>query len=456
MFHSLRLATIGAGSVALVSDMTTAPTSTPPPPGTPAHGLTPGTARAALSYPKFRLVFIGLALSQIGTWMQNVTLPAYIQDRTGRPALVGVAIAVQLGPLLLFSIPAGALADKVSKQKLMLAMQSASAVLTLGTAYLVSRDASIWWIFAVQAGIGTANALNAPAFQASMPLLVHRTDLPGAISLNSAMINGTRVLGPVGAAVLGAIGLSIPWIFVINSATYLFFIAALILVVMPDVKADSLVTGWRRLGVGITIARNRLVLKRLLIGMCSFSAISLIFVGLFPSVAELNFGIAAESSTYRWLYATWGFGAFSGAISVGTFLSRFHRRVLIVHGFTGFAIALGIFSQLRDPVSPFLVGFALGFFYFMTATAITTSLQLNMKDGERASVMPLWFMVFGGTVPIGNLVGGVLFEVIGVRTVLGIGAAWALFLAWWLDLRRQPPESFLTEAEGGEAALPAA
>ena len=209
----------------------------------PAHGHKPGTARAALAYPKFRIVFIGLALSQIGTWMQNVTLPAYIQDRTGSPALVGVTIAVQLGPLLFLSIPGGALADKVSKQKLMLWMQSISAILTLGTAFLVARDSALVWIFLVQAGIGTANALNAPAFQASMPLLVHRSDLPGAISLNSAMINGTRVMGPVSAAILGAFGLSVAAIFTINAATYLFFIAALVLVQMPDVKADTLVRG---------------------------------------------------------------------------------------------------------------------------------------------------------------------------------------------------------------------
>lgn len=430
--------------------MPTVPPPVPPPTGPLRHGVTPGTARAALAYPKFRLVFIGLALSQIGTWMQNVTLPAYVQDRTSSPALVGVTIAVQLGPLLFLSIPGGALADKVSKQKLMLVMQTVSAVLTIGTALLVARDSSLLWIFLVQAGIGTANALNAPAFQASMPLLVHRSDLAGAISLNSAMINGTRVMGPVCAAILAAFGLSVAWIFVINAATYLFFIAALVLVKMPDVKADTLVRGWRQLGVGLTIARERLVLKRLLVGMFSFSLISLIYVGLFPSVAELNFGIAAESSRYRWLYATWGLGAFFGAISVGTFLSRFHRRVLIVRGFTGFGLALAVFSQLRDPLSPFAVGFVLGFFYFMTATAITTSLQLNLRDGERASVMPLWFMVFGGTVPLGNLIGGVLFEVIGARAVLGIGAGWALFLAYWLDLRRQGPAAFLSEADGGE------
>jgi MFS family permease len=433
--------------------MTTAQSPTSSPAEPPRHGLTPGTARAALAYPKFRIVFIGLALSQIGTWMQNVTLPAYIQDRTSSPALVGVTIAVQLGPLLLFSIPAGALADKVSKQKLMLAMQTLSLVLTLGTALLVARDSSLLWIFLVQAGIGTANALNAPAFQASMPLLVHRSDLAGAISLNSAMINGTRVMGPVLAAILAAFGLSVAWIFVINAATYLFFIAALILVKMPDVKADTAVRGWRQLGVGITIARNRLVLNRLLLGMFSFSLFSLIYVGLFPSVAELNFNIDADSPGYRWLYATWGFGAFFGAISVGTFLSRFHRRLLIVRGFTGFSISLAVFSQLRDQIAPFAVGFVLGFFYFMTATAITTSLQLNMKDGERASVMPLWFMVFGGTVPVGNLIGGVMFEIVGARTVLVVGAVWSMFLAWWLDLRRQPPSAFLSEADGGEAPM---
>jgi MFS family permease len=433
--------------------MSTAPLTSPAAAGPPNHGLSPGTIRAALSYPKFRIILLGLALSNIGTWMQNVTLPAYIQDRTGSPALVGWSIAAQLGPLLLFSIPAGALADKVSKQKLMLVMQSVSVVLTLATAFLVARDAAIWLIFAVQAGIGTANALNAPAFQASMPLLVHRSDLPGAISLNSAMMNGTRVMGPVGAALLGAVGLSIAGIFVVNAASYLFFVVALLLVHMPDVKAATMVRGWRQLGVGLQIAANRLVLKRLLIGMFSFSLISLIYVGLFPSVAELNFGIDAGSGTYRWLYATWGLGAFFGAISVGTFLSRYHRRVLIVRGFTGFGISLAVFSQLRDSASPFVVGFILGFFYFMTATAITTSLQLNMKDGERASVMPLWFIVFGGTVPIGNLIGGQLFELIGARWVIGFGAAWALFLAWWLDLRRQPPSAFLSEADGGEAPL---
>ena len=430
--------------------MTThAPIDTPP-----DHGHKPGTAAAAFSYRRFRIIFIGLALSNIGTWMQNFTLPAYIDGRTGRPALVGLMIFAQLGPMLVLSIPGGVLADRVSKQKLQLIMQSSSVVLTIAIAYLVSGNHALWTIFAAQLGIGIANALNAPAFQASMPLLVHRQDLPGAISLNSAMINGTRVIGPVLAAVLAVAGLSVSSIFLVNAGTYLFFIVALLIVRMPDVRSGNTTRGFRSLTIGLNIARERLVLNRLLIGMFLFSLFSLVYIGLFPSVARLNFDIAPDSATYRWLYATWGAGAFVGALSVGTFLSSIDRKVLIVRGFTGFAIALAVFSQLRDSVSPFPVGFVLGLFYFMTATAITTTFQLNMKNTERATVMPLWFMVFGGTVPIGNLLFGVVIEWIGARAVLGFGAAFALFLAWWVDLRKLPQTAFLPEEDGGEPFTP--
>ncbi len=386
--------------------------------------------------------------------MQNFTLPAYIQARTDRPALVGVTIFVQLGPLLILSIPAGVLADKVSKQKLQLFMQTAMAILTLILAFLVSRDAALWTLFCVQLFIGIANALNAPAFQASMPLLVHRQDLPGAIALNSAMINGSRVLGPVLAALLATLGTTTAQVFVVNAATYVFFIVALLVVKMPDVRGTFTEVGWRRLLTGFRIARDRKVLSRLLIGMFLFSLFSLPFVGLFPSIAQLNFGFDPLGNQYRALYAIWGLGAFFGAISVGTWLADVRRHTLIVRGFTGFAISLLVFSQIRDDVLPYPVGFVVGFTYFMTATAITTELQLNLKNTERASVMPLWFMVFGGTVPIGNLVFGVVIEWVGARAVLSFGALFAIFLAFWVDLRQFTRGAFLPESEGGERYTP--
>ncbi len=249
-------------------------------------------------------------------------------------------------------------------------------------------------------------------------------------------------------------GLSVAGIFVINAGTYLFFIIALLIVKMPEVGRGATEKGFRVLLTGLRTARDRLVLNRLLIGMFLFSLVCLPYVGLFPSVARLNFGVDPAGTTYRWLYAVWGSGAFFGAIAVGTWFSRIDRKVLIVRGLIGFSVSLAVFSQLRGPELAFPVGFVLGFCYFMTATAITTTLQLNMKNTERATVMPLWFMVFGGTVPIGNVLFGFLVEWVGARTVLMFGAVFALFLAWWLDLRRMPESAFLAEEDGGEPFRP--
>jgi hypothetical protein len=84
---------------------------------------------------------------------------------------------------------------------------------TIALAFLVAGEAPLWTIFGAQLAIGIANTVNAPAFSASIPMLVDRRDLAGAISLNSAMINGSRIIGPALAALLAALGVSIPQLF---------------------------------------------------------------------------------------------------------------------------------------------------------------------------------------------------------------------------------------------------
>ncbi|MEZ5297413.1 MAG: MFS transporter [Ilumatobacteraceae bacterium] len=127
----------------------------------------PGTARAALAYPAFRTLFIGTALSSVGTWMQNFTLPAYLDSRTGSAGLVGLMVFAQLGPLLLLSIPAGILADRINRTRLVIAMQTTMLTFSLVLAALVATDAPLWTLFAAQLAIGIANTVNAPAFSAA-------------------------------------------------------------------------------------------------------------------------------------------------------------------------------------------------------------------------------------------------------------------------------------------------
>ena len=411
----------------------------------PTHSHRPGTARAALSYRDFRLIWVGLFLSNIGTWMQNFTLPAYIEHRTGSAALVGLLVFTQLGPLLLLSIPAGVLTDRLPRRPYLISMQLVQMAFSVVLAGLVAGDFQLWTLFAVSLVIGIANALNAPAFQASVPLLVHRADLAGAVSLNSVMINASRVIGPGLAALLALLGATTAQLFLVNAVTYLFLVGALLLVTVPDVRGNHPEQGWRRLLSGINIARHRAALTRVLWTMCVFSVVCLPFVGLFPSVARRNFDMDVDGTGYKLLYTTWGVGACLGALAVGTVLAHFDRRRLVVIGLLLFSVSLAAFALVRLPAPAFPIAFVLGFAYFLTATALVTIFQENLADTERAVVMPLWFMAFGGSVPIGNLIFGPIIDAIGARWVLGLGALVAVGLARWGDLRRLPASAFLPQ-----------
>ena len=414
----------------------------------------PGTARSALRHRRFRLLFIGVSLSNVGTWMQNFILPAYLDARTGSAALVGVLVFAQLGPQLLLSIPAGVVADRVDRTRLVLAMQGTMMLLAFVIAALAATDSALWTLFVVQLAIGVANTVQAPAFNASLPTLVPREDLPGAVSLNSAMINGSRIAGPALAAVLASVGLDTWQLFAVNGLTYLFLMVPLSRVGLPTVTGGNDRRGWRALTTGLDLARRRRVLSRLLTAMALFSLVCLPYIGLFPSVARLNLGLDPVSVQYKVLYMVWGAGAFLGALSVGTVFAGADRHRLIVRGLIGFAVFLGLFAITADYALAVVVAVGLGFVYFMVATTMVTELQHNLRDTERASVMPLWFMAFGGMVPVGNLVAGPIMDAVGARWVLLVGAVAALGVARWSDLGRLGSPAFLADEESGVEVSP--
>jgi len=399
----------------------------------PAHG----TAAAALRNPNFRLLWLGLFASNIGTWMQTLVLPAYIAARTGSALWVGLFTFAQLGPLLLLSVPGGVLADRFPRRPWMLVMQAEQLVLSLVIAALVAGHSGLVWLFLVQLLVGIGNALNAPAMQGTMPNLVDPRDLPGAISLNSVMINGARVIGPVIAALLMTRGVTASQIFVVNAATYLFVIYSLVRITIPPIPKATDAQGWANLLTGIRIARRRTVLSRLLLGMTLFSLVCLPYVGLFPIVVERNFGLDPDGATYKWMYATWGLGACLGALAIGTVLAHTDKRRLIAPFFVGFAVCLTAFTSVTSATPAFPIGFVLGFCYFALATSMLTIVQQNLRSSERARVISLWFMAFGGTVGVGNLAFGPVVDEVGTRPVMYVGAGFALVLAWWCDVSRR-------------------
>ena len=388
-----------------------------------------GSARAALRVRDFRLVWFGSLGSNIGTWMQNVVLPAYVYHRTGKASVVGLLIFAQLGPLLFLSIPAGVIADRFDRKKWLISMQIVQLSFSVALATLALGTPPIWSLFAAAFGVGIGTALNAPAWSALLPSLVLPEDLSGAIALNSTVINGSRVVGPIIVAVFSQWGVTTAEFFYLNAATYLFVIFALLRVTVPDFVPDP-TQGWRRFTVGLSIARNRPVVRRLIVSLATFSLLSLPYVGLFPAVARLTFKIDESGATYKWLYATWGFGACLGGLAIGTVFSHLDMRRLIQWGFAGFSVAMFFFALSQSPLPAFISGFFLGFAYFATTTAMMTVVQMRLEPAVRGRVLSLWFMSFGGLVPIGNIFFGPLIDRYGSRGMLLISSATALFLSW--------------------------
>lgn len=398
----------------------------------------PGSARAALQHPQFRRVFAGLFLSNIGTWMQNVVLGALAYDLTGSPSFVGVVVFAQLGPMLLLSIVGGALADSVDRIRLLVGTAVSQLVLSFVLAAVVLPDRpNLVALVVVVFGIGVGQALFNPSYTSMLPQLVDRDDLPGAIAVHSASMNGSRVIGPVIGALLDA-AVGAPAVFAVNGLTYLFVIASLVPVRLPDrpAAAATAARGLKRLGTGFAVARRDEVVRRCLVTIFTFSLLALAFVGQFPVVAERNLGIDERSTAYGVLYACFGIGAVLGALSVGTVFSQRRKERIVRVALAAYAGALAVFALVRVPALAFPVVLVVGLTYFCFITSLSTVLQQTLRDDERGSVTALWIMGFGGTVPIGNLIAGPVIQATSITAVMLAGAAVALALARYARLDR--------------------
>jgi len=393
---------------------------------------TPGTIASALRHRRFRAVFLGGLVSNTGSWMQNVTLAAWTFTLTGSETFVSLVVFAQLGPLLLFTVVGGHLADIIDRRRLLLFVGFQQVAFALVLAWLATQaNPSRIGILACVLGIGLGQAVNAPTFSSLLPTLVPREDMAGAISLQSVNLNASRVVGPaIGGLVLGIWGPST--VFVINALSFTAILTVVFRLRFPPVPDDpSAPSGLGRILAGFGVARADPVVGRALMTMALFSFLSLPFVTQMPAVAERNYGIVPESAAYGAFYAVFALGSLLGALSVGTvFAGRAPHHRLVRIGLAGFSVSLALLAVLRQPPLAFAVALAVGFFYFMSVTSMSTIVQYRISDAQRGRVMALWIMAFGGTVPVGGLVFGPMMELTSVTAVMLVGAASAMALVF--------------------------
>jgi predicted MFS family arabinose efflux permease len=413
------------------------------------RAVNPGTARAALAYQGFRRVFGGFALSNVGSWMQNVVLNAYALALTGSPTFVALMNFATLGPLLLLSLVGGSLADRFDRKRIIIAVSVEQAAFAFVLAALVrDPDPSRLALVAAVFAMGCGQAIVSPTFSAVLPGLVRRPDLPGAVSLVSANMNLSRVLGaPLGALVYSRWGVS--WVFAVNAVTYFFIIAGVVTVKIPRVASGHRSTpGLRGLADGFRVIGRDPVKKRIIITCASFSLFSLLFITWMPVLAARNLGMDPKSTAYGILFACFGLGAAGGALSLGTVLAGRDLARIARVGFAGFAAALTAFALWRNALPAYPTAFVVGFTYFMAMTSLSTVLQSRLADRDRGKVMAIWIMSFGGVVSVGPLLMAPVLQATSITAMLLFGAAWALALSFYVRLRDLPDD-------GSPAALEA-
>lgn len=384
----------------------------------------------------FRRMFAGTFASNIGTWMQNVTLIALAYNLTGDAWFVGLTTFAQLGPMLLLSPVGGALADRVNRRRLMVSFAGTQAALSLVLALVaLSESPNRVVLVLVVLGIGCATALNGPTANALLPSLVPRPDLQPAIAINSISMNASRVIGPLAGGALGAVsGPSL--VFAVNGATYFFVILALMSVDVdfsPSGQAGN--PPLTQLREGIAAARADTTISRVLITISALSACSLVFIYQMPLLAERQLGLTGWR--FNLLFASFALGAAGGALAMGSALSGRDRGGVTRVSLALFAVSLAVFGTTHVVPVAFVAAFGCGATYFVIVTALSTTLQMRVADEVRGRVMGLWMMAWAGLVPLGGLVAGPLIDWVGITPVLLFGAAVAAVLAVTMDLSEQ-------------------
>ena len=423
-------------SVAVVrepNDLTGETLDGPTPRGLPQHPRQ-GSLGAALRHQPFRRVWLGSAASNIGTWMQNIVLGILAYELTGEAWFIGVITFAQLGPMLILSPIGGAIADRVNRRVLMVTIAATQTVLSLALAAVAlsatpNRVALVVLVF----GIGVGGALNGPAYGATLPALVGREDLQGAVALNSAAMNASRVAGPILGGLVYQLG-GASTVFAVNAATYLFVIWA-----VSTVHADFTPKGRKGVGPvqqlkeGLRAAHADRVLERAILTISVFSLCSLVFIYQMPLIAEERFGISGVA--YTLLFASFALGAALGALSMGSWFANVERATMTRAGLLVFAAALAVFALTTIPAVAYPAVFVTGGAYFVIVTALSTTLQMRVHDDVRGRVMGLWMMGWAGLVPVGGLIAGPVIDAVGIVPVLLFGAAVSLVLALVVNLR---------------------
>lgn len=396
--------------------------------GLPARLLAPRTGMLrALRHRDYRLFWAGNFLSNIGTWMHQVALGWLVLTMTNSAFLLGVTGFAQWAPALIFSLPAGVLADRIDRRRWLLLTQTVMMLVALALAVSVTLQIINFRAILVLAFLlGTTSAVNAPAFQAMVRDLSSKEDVLNAIAMNSMQFNLSRFIGPSVAGILvSTVGLAS--CFYANAASFLAPLLALSLVhshAQPQPSAGS----WREgLAEGFRYLRahHQIFLLVSLVAMVSmFGLPYLIFL---PVFARDVLHVGARGLGY--MTSASGGGALLGALVLATWPQERRRGPLVLAGMLAFFGAVLVLALSKTFLLSMVALVVAGGAMVCAVATINSLIQTLVPDAVRGRVLSWHTMAYFGFSPLGSLLVGSLAHVWGTPAALAISVAGPLVLS---------------------------
>ncbi len=375
------------------------------------------SAWSPLRQSAFRAVWIASLVSNVGTWMQNTSAAWLMTSLTTTPALVALMQTAASLPFLLLALPAGALSDIVDRRRVLIATQiwmfvAASAL--GGLAMYGALDA--WALLGLTFALGLGAAVMAPAWQAFVPELVTRDELPAAVALGGVSFNLARAIGPaLGGLLVAAQGPGA--VFLLNAVTFL-LVAAVLLparsVARPPSVAPERVIG--AIVAGLRYARHSTPLRAVLVHCLAFTFTGSALWALLPVVARRD--LALEAVGYGLLLGCLGGGAIVGAWLLPRLRGRASTDGLVFGAALIVASAtalLGAMHEVRAVAVAMVFG---GIAWMVGMSTINIAAQHVAPGWVRARALAANLLVMQGGLAIGSLVAGALADRIGSARAL--------------------------------------
>lgn len=406
-------------------------------------------ATAPFKVRMFRLLWTATLVSNVGSWMENVGEGWLMTSLSSSPLVVSLVQVANTLPMLLLSLPAGAMADVLNRRKLLILTQSwlmlCAATLALVTYMGIVSPIMLLGITAL---MGVGSALNQPAWRAITSDLVPKELLPQAISLNGVAVNSSRIIGPaIGGLLIAALGTQA--VFALNALSYIGVIYVLVQwpykpsesKLPPEHLASAMVAGIRY------VVHSPAILRVLGITLCCFPFSSGIFA-LLPLVARHELG--QQALGYGLLLGGLGIGAIVGGVSLARLRSRYTLNTLVRFGFIGSAfmlIGVGLAGRLAAPwgmVMAFSVLTLGGIAWVNILSNLQIVVQTSVPGWVRGRALSVYLLVFFASQTVGSLTWGWVAAQQGVSVALllaGCGLLAGSFVIRQLplpDSRRTP------------------